>query len=175
MANLPAKAREHFFGLREAKPDLVGVAVFDSIPQDLSEKGPLCELKWRRREIENYLCFPQTLLAYAEQVEGEAGPLFEPAPRERQRSRDATGYGRGGRGIKNVVKPDPFGPEVKASDEFLEPVFQKYFEKLGLRNLMQKTDYHVLAHLVPREQIDPEIAVKLDRIVEVANRAKPVI
>ena len=77
--------------------------------------------------------------------------------------------------LRTLSKPDPFGPELKASDEFLEPVFQKYFEKLGLRNLMQKTDYHVLAHLVPREQIDPEIAVKLDRIVEVASRAKPVI
>jgi hypothetical protein len=40
---------------------------------------------------------------------------------------------------------------------------------------MQKTDYHELAHLVPRDQIDPEIREKLDRILDVASRAKPVI
>jgi hypothetical protein len=39
---------------------------------------------------------------------------------------------------------------------------------------MQKTDYHILAHLVPRELIDPEISAKLDRIVYVAERARPV-
>jgi hypothetical protein len=38
---------------------------------------------------------------------------------------------------------------------------------------MQKTDYHGLAHLVPREKIDPEIGEKLDRIVAVSGRAHP--
>ena len=76
--------------------------------------------------------------------------------------------------LRVLGRPDPFGPEVKASDDFLSPLFQSYFEKLGLPNLMQKTDYHKLAHLVPREQIDPEIAAKLDRIVEVAGKARPV-
>lgn len=40
---------------------------------------------------------------------------------------------------------------------------------------MQKSDYHVLAHLVPRERIDSKIGAKLDRIVEISGRAKPVI
>ena len=71
-------------------------------------------------------------------------------------------------------RPDPFGPDVKASDDFLDPVFQTYFSKLGLRNLMQKTDYHVLAHLVPRELIDSEISEKLDRIVEVERAVRVV-
>jgi hypothetical protein len=39
--------------------------------------------------------------------------------------------------------------------------------------MMQKTDYHGLAHLVPREKIDPEIEVKLDRIVAVSALANP--
>jgi hypothetical protein len=175
VANLPHKARDHFFGLREAKPDLVGIAVFDSIPQDLSEDGPLCELKWRRREIENYMCYPETLLAYAEKIDGESGPLFEPALRDRQRGAMQSAMDEVAAALRVLGRPDPFGPEVKASDDFLGPVFQSYFGKLGLQNLMQKTDYHVLAQFVPRERIDPEIAVKLDRIVETASRAKPVI
>lgn len=76
--------------------------------------------------------------------------------------------------LRTLGKPDPFGPETKASDDFLGPVFERYFKKLGIRNLMQKTDYHVLAHLVPRERIDPEVGEKLDRIVDVASRAAPV-
>ena len=148
--------------------------MFDSIPQELSEIGPLCELKWCRREIENYLCYPETLLAYAEQIDGEPGPLFESALRDRQRTAMQEAMDEVAAALRVLGRPDPFGPEVKASDDFLGPVFRSYFEKLGLRNLMQKTDYHTLAHLVPRERIDPEIGAKLDRIVEVASRAKPV-
>jgi predicted ATPase len=174
VANLPTKAREHFFGLREAKPDLVGVAVFDSIPQALDESGTLCELKWRQREIENYLCFPEVLLAYAEQVDGELGPLFELDLRNRQTSAMNEAMNEVVGALRTLGRPDPFGPEVKASDDFLGPVFQKYFEKLGTRNLMLKTDYHTLAPFVPRDRIDPEISEKLDLIVETAGRARPV-
>jgi predicted ATPase len=175
VANLPPKAREHFFGLREAKPDLVGIVVFDSIPQELDEHGLLCELKWRQREIENYLCFPETLLAYADQVDGEPGTLFEKPLRENQRGAMQEAMDEVAGALKTLGKPDPFGPELKVSDDFLGPVFESYFRKLKIRNLMQKTDYHVLAHLVPGNLIDPEISEKLDRIVDVANAARPVM
>jgi hypothetical protein len=62
---------------------------------------------------------------------------------------------------------------VNASDDFLNPVFQSYFAKIGLRNLMQKTDYHILTKFVPRERIDAEVVMKLDRIAEVSKQAKP--
>jgi hypothetical protein len=75
--------------------------------------------------------------------------------------------------LRILSRPDPFGPDVKASDDFLGPVFQSYFKKLRLSNMMQKTDYHGLAHLVPREKLDPEIGAKLDRIVTVSGQANP--
>jgi ABC-type nitrate/sulfonate/bicarbonate transport system ATPase subunit len=174
VANLPAKARDHFYGLREAKPDLVGIAVFDSISQELDSNGPLRQLKWRQTEIENYLCFPQTLLAYAEQIEGEPGPLFEPSIRERQRDAMQQAIAEVAAALKILGRSDPFGPNVKASDDFLDPVFKSYFSKLGLRNLMRKTDYHTLTHLVPRDQIDSEVSEKLNHIVDIAKKAKPV-
>jgi hypothetical protein len=174
VGNVPSKARDHFFGLLEAKPDLVGLVLFDSIPQELNANGPLCELKWRRRELENYLCSPETLLAYADQLDGEPGPLFEPVQRERQRAAMQESIDTVAAALKVLGKPEPFGPDVKASDDFLAPVFQSYFERLKLPNLMQKTDYHVLARFVSPERIDPEVIANLDRIVEVANRAKPV-
>jgi hypothetical protein len=76
--------------------------------------------------------------------------------------------------LRTLGRPDPFGPAVKASDDFLDPLFKSYFSKLGLRNLMQKTDYHSLTPFVPPELIDSEIKEKLDRIAEAASKAKPV-
>ena len=175
VANQPPKARDHFYGLREAKPDLVGIAVFDWIAQDLSETGPLCEVKWQQREIENYLCYPETLLEYANEVDGELGPLFLEPLRERQRTAMTEAISEVSAALKTLGRPDPFGPHVKASDEFLTPLFQRYFEKLGVRNLMQKTEYHSLTKYVPIERIDPEIVEKLDLIVTIAREAKPVI
>jgi ABC-type lipoprotein export system ATPase subunit len=173
VANQPAKARDHFFGLREAKPDLVGIAIFDSIAQEVHEHGALLEVKWRRNEIENYLCYRETLLAFAEHIEGDPGPLFVDALRDRQRKAMEEAVTEVSEALRVLGRPDPFGPDVKASDDFLTPVFQSYFRKLGLRNLMQKTEYHVLARFVSRERIDPEIEEKLDLIAGVASQAKP--
>jgi len=62
---------------------------------------------------------------------------------------------------------------VKATDEFLDPLFERFFREIGLPNLMRKTDYHVLARYVLPEDIDPEIREKLDAIVQVAEKARP--
>jgi ABC-type lipoprotein export system ATPase subunit len=174
VANQPPKAKEHFFGLREAKPDLVGVALFDSIAQDLKGDAPLFEVKWHRCEIENYLCYPETLLAYAEHIEGEPLPLLDLPLRDRQKAAMQEAMDEVSGALRVLGRPDPFGPDVKASDDFLSPLFQSYFKKLGIRNLMQKTEYHVLAKFLPRERIDPEIIEKLDLIVRVASQAEPV-
>jgi hypothetical protein len=63
VANQPGPARDHFYGLREAKSDLVGVALFDRLETALSSDPNLCQLMWRRREVENYLCSRPVLLA----------------------------------------------------------------------------------------------------------------
>lgn len=171
--NQPARARSHFNDLREAQPDLVGVAIFDQLSQPLQENPPLRELMWQRREIENYLCQPQVLLAYAEAVEEEqvGGPLFAVGERDRRRQiMEAR--------IRDLVPPialrdptDRWWREVKASDDFLDRVFESYFRELGLPNLMRKTDYHQLARLVPPELIADEVKEKLDVIVQVAELA----
>ena len=75
--------------------------------------------------------------------------------------------------LKTLGRPDPWSADVKASDEFLNPLFARFFQKLELPNLLRKTDYHVLASLVPAEKIDPEVIAKLDGIVSVAGKARP--
>ena len=70
-------------------------------------------------------------------------------------------------------RSDAWWINTKASDDFLDRLFVAFFKKLGLPNLLQKTDYHVLARYVRRDQIDLEVGQVLDAIVDVASRAKP--
>jgi len=176
VGNQPPKAEDHFYGLREAKRDLVGFALFDRLSQPPQERPGVREKMWTRREIENYLCQPETLLAYAEASgrEESLGPLFEAAECEKRRKAMQESIEDF---VPRAFLHDPSGSwwrDTKASDHFLDPLFAAFFEKLKLPNLMPKTDYHVLARHVPREMIDPEIREVLDAIVEVAEAAHPV-
>lgn len=83
--NQPNRARQHYFGLREAKKDLVGLVLLDRVDVKLQDEHGLVEVMWRRREIENYLCQPETLLSFAQASVLEAAPpgsLFEASERE---------------------------------------------------------------------------------------------
>jgi len=169
--NLPQKARDHFYGLREAKKDLVGVALFDRLDKELQADQPLVELMWKRREIENYLCSPDVLTAYARyDLEDDLFGHAEAGKRV-QVMEDL---------IRDHVPPVAFrNPRhawwwnTKATDEFLDPLFQSYFKKLDLPLTLRKSGYHVLAGLVPKVQIDSEVAEKLDAILSVTEDATP--
>lgn len=174
--NQPMKARDHFYGLREARPNLVGMVLTDRLDKDsLPETEELREHRWRRREIENYLCQPDTLRAFAEAgaVDLAAGPLFEAV--NRSRFRDAMD-----RAIQDLVPPvalrdlaDPWWRDSKATDEFLDRLFASFYQALGLSdNLMRKSDYHRLAEFVPLEDLDDEIEDVLDLIQKVAEQAQ---
>jgi len=173
--NQPPRARDHFYGLLEAKPDLVGFLLNDRIDRPPQPAGALTEAMWERREIENYLSQPETLLAWAEASAEEAspGPLFTPGQAAaRGKLMDDC--------IHELVPPlalrnpdDVWWRNVKASDEFLDRLFEMFFDKLKLPNLMRKTNYHQLASYVAPRRIAPEVAQKLDLIHEVAQRATP--
>ncbi|MEQ8992584.1 MAG: AAA family ATPase [Pseudomonadales bacterium] len=170
VANQPTKAQAHFYGVREAKPDLVGIAIYDRLDQDLPHDPNLTQLMWRWREIENYLCQREVLLAFAA-AEGHrhAGELFATAWRAHMEE-SITEIEQA---LLTLGEPSPWGPEIKASDIFLDRVFKRFYEKLELPNLMTKTDYHRLAGFVAPEDIDAEIGEKLDALVAVSERARP--
>jgi hypothetical protein len=75
--------------------------------------------------------------------------------------------------LETLGKGSPWDPGTKVSDDFLSPLFEKYFKKLGLLNVMAKKNFHELALLVPKEKIDPEVKEKLDAIVETKRNARP--
>lgn len=169
--NLPQKAEAHFHGLREAKPDLVGIAIFDRLDKELQSDNRLKEVMWKRREIENYLTMEDVLVAYTRT--GVADDLFGYSERERREATMRDSINQLENALGKLRKPGPWSPDIKATDEFLDPLFEEYFSRLNLPNLLRKSDYYILADLVPVEKIDPEIVEKLDAIVEVASRAKP--
>lgn len=174
VGNQPADVRKHFHGLREAVPHLHGIAIFDQLdrplPADLGATG----LMWGKREIENYLCFPETLEAYAQQSASTAagGPLFTAAEAERRLRAMRESITELEIALKTLDKGSPWDPNLKASDDFLTPLFQNYFRKLGIPNLMAKKNFHELAFLVPADKLAPEVGEKLDSIVTVADSAQ---
>ncbi|MDP9175372.1 MAG: ATP-binding protein [Planctomycetota bacterium] len=169
--NQPERVKSHFHGLREAKPDLQGVAIFDSYGKIPPDDPFVRMLQWRKRELENYLVSENVLMAYATQAE-ETGDLFGQAEADRRRRamRDAITEITG---ALRILGKEPYGATIKATDEFLDPLFKSYFDKLQIPNLMRKSDYDLLAGLVPANQIESEVGEKLDVIVEVAGKARP--
>ena len=157
----------HFYGLLEAYPDLVGIAVFDRLEKELDEKSGLTQMMWKRRELENYLCIEDVLLRYARGEEG--GELF--ASRREKIMKEC--IDELASAARKMRKPEVWSADIKATDDFLDPLFDNYYEKLGLPNLLRKTNYHILAGLVPKDKIDREIVEKLNAIVKVAKKAKP--
>jgi hypothetical protein len=174
VGNVPNEVRRHYHGLREAAPHLKAVALFDSLdaglPADLGAEG----LTWRRREIENYLCNPETLEAYASAGASglSAGPLFGAAEAEARTTAMRESIREVELALRTLGKGSPWDPATKVSDDFLAPLFENYFRKLKLPNLMAKKNSHELAHLVPVDKIDPEIQQKLHAIVRVAGSAR---
>jgi ABC-type taurine transport system ATPase subunit len=171
VANQPSQARHHFYGLREAKNDLVALAIFDRIEIAVQPADPTFKhLVWQRREIENYLCQRATLLAFAEaRGREQQGDLFAASWRSAMEEAitEITAA------LAALGKPDPWNGDIKASDEFLDPLFKKFYEKLSLPNLMRKTDYHTLAPFVAEDDLAAEVRQTLDEIAAVAATAHP--
>lgn len=165
--NVPQQARDHFYGLREAKRNLTGIAVFDRLDKELQSNSPLVEMMWDRREIENYLCMEEVLLQYAQ---GKGNPDLFANSQEivMQECIDEITSA-----LRTLRNEDPWSPDIKATDDFLDPLFALYFKKLKLPNLLRKTDYHILAEFVPANLIDQDVTNKLDMILKVAAGAKP--
>lgn len=174
--NQAQKARDHFYGLLEAKPDLVGIAIFDRLDRQMQSTVALAERCWTQKELENYVSSRNTLLAWAE---GEArrqaeGPLFAVQLIEDWRNAMDASIIEVEQALRVLGHASPWSPDVKASDDFLTPLFRRFYEMLKLPNLMNKSDFHVLVRYIPDGEISDEVREVLDMIVEVSRRARPV-
>lgn len=167
-SNIPSKAREHFYGLKEAKPDLVGFALFDRLEKVLIDKGDLEERMWSKREIENYLASPAVLLRWVGNV--GAVDLFSLADHELEVAAMK-------RAIQDVEQArrtlgqEAWSDDIKASDDVLDPIFRRYFEILSQHIEFRKTSYSDLVRLMEPSEVSLEVTEMLDEIVSLAARA----
>ncbi|MCY3768173.1 MAG: AAA family ATPase [Gammaproteobacteria bacterium] len=174
VSNQPILAENHFFGLREALPELPGIALFDRLENEPASNPHLRRLVWRRREIENYFCTETTLNAYARKYSDDPMPLIALAETSRRTPAMRESIREISLAMETLGHGSPWDADVKVSDDFLSPLFRTYFEKLGLPNLMLKKNFHELADYVPVDEIDPEVSEKLDQIAEIARTAMPI-
>ena len=156
VGNDTAKVARHYHALREAKPDIVGVALFarlDRTPRDLGATI----LTWSRREIENYLVRPAVLEAWA-RGDAEQDLFAESRVTIMQEAIDRIAA------AQQDLGKDIWSPDIKATDDVLDPIFRRYFKQTGQGVLFRKADYHELVWFIEPHDIDPEVIEKLDGI-----------
>lgn len=162
VANQPNKASEHFFGLRAAKPDLKSFALFDRLERPLPDGFALQRHVWARREIENYIANPDILMRFASKA--DVDDLVSRAEIAQRQDAMRTAIANITAALE-VLGRDPWSSDIKLSDEVLTPIFKAYYNHLKLSNRMRKTDFHVIADVLHRDDLDSEITEVLDKIV----------
>ncbi len=155
-----------------------GLALFDRLDRELPADDALQLLCWRRREIENYVCTREALLAWAAadgQPEAPTDLVTQAeAPAREQAMQSAIEGLEAAFAVQRA--PSPWGPDMKVSEAFLEPLFANYHQSLGLpEDAMRKKRFYELADFIPLAQIDPEVREKLDAIAAVAAAARPAV
>lgn len=170
VAHHQGDVEKHFYGLKDAVPSLGGFVLFDRLPSGLQSQPGLAKHMWTKCEIENYLCYPETLLNWASrQGQDLEGPLFASNwTRIMQETMDEIEQA-----LATIGKESPWSDNTKVSDDFLTPLFTQFYRKISLPNLMRKTNFHTLADYLPDELVDSEVVKVLDNIVHVASQAQP--
>ena len=171
VANMPNKAEEHFHGISEAKKDLLGIAIYDHSEKKLNDMENFRQVSWKKREIENYFINSDVLMKYV--TDGLSNDLFGASESDKRVLAMQNSIGKVTTALQVLGKPEPFSDHIKITDDFLDKVFQHYFEELKQDNLMRKTNYHTLVKYCDAKNLDYEITEKLDMISNVAKGAMP--
>ena len=162
--NVPNKAVENFVALRDFIPDLRGFALFDRVEKNYENNPPPVPVEfWRKRELENYFARPDVLIRHA-------GLLYLKHPLFSSEQLKNT--------MEDVIKENTtpaalrdlsaiFWNSTKLSDDWLDIIFPEFYKRLNLPPNFYKRDYYQLIGLLQADEIDAEIAEKLDAILTV--------
>jgi hypothetical protein len=169
----PVATRRKFSDLKIAHPRIEGFALFDRMEVLGDPPDGLKEVTWRRYEIENYLCSPEALVAWAKmyQVNGKvrseynAEVIITEAMSETLHEIGCTSSN-----IESLC-------DIKVSDYYLCKVFQRFSERAGCRvyRCRDKSHYAELVQFMPEEQIDDEVKNVLDAIAHTATNHAAVV
>lgn len=160
--------RQHFAALKEFIPELRAYAIFDNLESKVENKQDNLKIKqWDRREIENYLPLPDTIYSYAEK---ELSAISRFTDNDIRTLKEIT---------ENSTVPDAirdlahnFWRTTKISDDYLTPIFRKFFAKTDLpMGTMDKSKYHLLVEYSDESLIDEEIKITLNEMWDLFSRA----
>jgi len=170
--NTVSKADHHFYALREAKTDIKGYVLLDRISgAKITSTDGLIKYSLKRRELENYFCSKNSLLAWAREMNRNDGlcgkaDVAEKAMRESIEKIEES--------IKNI-KPDIesiWSADLKASDEVLTPILHDYFKRMNQHSQIQKSRFHELIPFMNPKDVDNEIVEILDSIHRIASSSR---
>lgn len=172
--NIPNLARGFYHALLEAKPNLKGFALFDKIERPLKDDRGLLERMWSRREIENFLSTENVLMAWARGDIPETQDLFAEPEGEQRMEVMRTCIQELEDAMQVIGKPSVWSPDIKATDDFLIPLFRRFADKMRTPALA-KTHFHQLVRFQKASDIPDEVIRILDEIAEVAASAIPAV
>ncbi|MBI5331867.1 MAG: AAA family ATPase [Betaproteobacteria bacterium] len=170
--NVPNVARDHFNAIKEARPDVLGLAIFDRLQRATSSPDGLQELQWQRREIENYFATPEMLLAFAKGGDLSQLDLIELTESEKRVEAMRFAINQVEQATQ-ILGEDLWSPDRKASEQVLPPIFARYLDQCpDVRVPSGKGDYYKLISYQPLHDIESEVSKVLDAIAEVHGQAR---
>jgi hypothetical protein len=156
--NTPSAAKENFYNLQNLIPNLRGLAIFDKLPNQINETNQKLKiLQLKKREMENYFCFPSVLKNWA-QGQGNSN-LFENLISLMD---EAITENTSPANLKNL--DSDWWINTKISDEYLPVIFKSFYEKQNRPNKFNKGNYYELIKYMSAEDIDQDILDKLKEI-----------
>lgn len=159
--NDPNYARSHFAGLKAAKSDLIGIAIYDNITNPLNTMNGLLEIKWNKNEIENYFYNQEVMLLWAKgNIDNNLFGLPEAQLREDAMLKAIDDILPG---AAKRDENDDYWFERKASEE-IEKVLKVFYKYMGYPGNSSKAKFVELLDFLPNEKIDPEVIEKLNFI-----------
>jgi hypothetical protein len=159
--NDPAQARNHFSGLRDAKNDLIGVALYDNINNPLNVMEGLVEASWKKNEIENYFFSQSVLLSWARGI--ISNDLFGPSEADQREEAMRKALDDVLPGAAKRHDNDPYWAEVKASAE-IQKILKAYYKYLEYPGDSSKARFVDILSYLRIENINAEVIEKLDFI-----------
>ena len=160
--NVPHRAIENFVSLHEFVPDLRGFALFDRVEKNYEDNQlPIPVQFWQRRELENYFARPEVLVRHAGLLAAKH-PLFN-SEQLKETMTEVIGRNTTVAALEDVSHK--FWHDTKLSDDWLNIIFPEFYKRLDLPQNFYKRDYYQLISLLHPNEIDPEIAEKLNAII----------
>ena len=158
--NVPGTAINSFLALKEFIPDLKGFALFDHVDKQMPA-GPLAVQWWQKREFENYFARPDVLIRHAGLLTVKH-PSFD-SEQLKETMTEVVNRNTTVAALEDMSHE--FWSDTKLSDKWLDIIFPEFYKRLSLPQNFYKRDYYQLISLLQPNEIDPEIAEKLNAII----------